>query len=35
MFDGDDAFYLLNKNNNNSINSSNPDFRSDLVVLGY
>ena len=33
-FDGDDDFYLLNKNNNNSISSS-PIFRSDLVVWGY
>ena len=35
IFDGDDDFYLLNKNNHNIINSSSPDFRSDLVVWGY
>ena len=34
MFDGDDDFYLLNKNNSNMISSS-PVFRSDLVVWGY
>ena len=35
MFDGDDDFYLLNKNNRNIISSSSPVFRSDLVVWGY
>ena len=34
IFDGDDDFYLLNKNNSNIISSS-PVFRSDLVVWGY
>ena len=34
IFDGDDDFYLLNKNNSNKVNSSNPVFRSDLVVWG-
>ena len=33
--DGDDYFYLLNKNNSNIVNSSSPVFRSDLVVWGY
>ena len=31
----DNDFYLLNKNNNNIINSSGAVFRSDFVVWGY
>ena len=30
MFDGDDDFYLLNKNNSDIVNSSSPVFRSNL-----
>ena len=35
IFDGDDDFHLLNKNNSNKINNSSPVFRSDLVVWVY
>ena len=35
MCDGDDDFYLLNKNNRKIVNRSSPVFRSDLVVWGY
>ena len=35
IFDGDDGFYLLNRNKNNSISNSSPVFGSNLVVWGY